>query len=324
MLSNSSHLLIIRDQNIRTSVLNFTIDFPPSYPPEVYFDTKVWLSMSDGDLESLQAHRAQRGFRYRYSITNYVEMLSRLGRGPTRKFPNPFGRIRAAFRRIQRLCEPEVLPSPEMSFLEHVGLSHYLSPTWIPSPEQTAMAVTVIAGAEALGDITGIGIQTSASIHSPRWVVDPTHYTKLTDADDASVTAIIQMLSECATRPITRDNIQSIVPWFQHVAKFFLLFRASSGQTRYEELSTDERNRFWEGLIGGAGRVFQAHLTLTALNTINHQHRIDPNDLYDAMQLLLLNGNRIFVSNDADFIHYTVDATIHHLVPWEPFRRSPA
>jgi hypothetical protein len=39
------------------------------------------------------------------------------------------------------------------------------------------------------------------------------------------------------------------------------------------------------------------------------------------MQLLLLNGNRIFVSNDADFIHYTVDATIHHVVPWEPFRR---
>ncbi len=64
------------------------------------------------------------------------------------------GRIRAAFRRIQRLCEPEVLPPPEISFLEHVGLSHYLSPTWIPSPEQTAMAVTVIAGVEALGDIT--------------------------------------------------------------------------------------------------------------------------------------------------------------------------
>lgn len=100
------------------------------------------------------------------------------------------------------------------------------------------------------------------------------------------------------------------------------MFRPSSGQTRYEELSSDEKNRFWEGLTCGAGRVFQAHLTLTALNTINHQHRIDPNDLYDAMQLFLLNGNRIFVSNDADFFYYTVDATIHHVVPWEQFRQS--
>ena len=323
MPSNSSDLLIIRDQNLQTRVLNFTIDFPPSHPPEVYFDTNVWLSMSDSNLESLRVHKAQRGFRYRYSITNYVEMLSQLGREPTQRFPNPFGRIRAAFRRIQRLCEPEVLPSPEMSFLEHVGLSHYLSPAWIPNPEQTAVAVNVIANAETIGDITGIGIQSPASIHFPRWVVDPTHYTRLTDTDDASVTAIIQMLSEHATRPITRDNIQSIVPWFQHAAKFFLLFRPSSGRTRYEDLSTDERNRFWEGLTCGAGRVFQAHLTLIALNTINHQHGIDPNDLYDAMQLLLLNGSRIFVSNDADFIHYTVDATIHHVVPWVPFRRPP-
>ena len=324
MPSNSSDLLIIRDQSIQTRVLNFTINFPPAHPPEVYFDTNVWLSMSDADLESLQVHKAQRGYRYRYSITNYVEMLSRLGRGPTPRFPNPFGRIRAAFRRIQRLCEPEVLPSPEMSFLEHVGLSHYISPNWIPDPRQTAMAVNVIVRAEAIGDITGVGIQTSASIQFPRWIVDPTHYTRLTDIDDASVTAIIQMLSECATRPITRDNIQSIVPWFQHIAKFFLLFRSSSGRTRYEELSADEQNRFWEGLTWGAGHVFQAHLTLIAINRINYQHGIDPNDLYDAMQLLLLNGNRIFVSNDADFIHYTVDATIHHVVPWGPFRQPLA
>lgn len=224
MPSNSSDLLIIRDQNLHTRVLNFTIDFPASHPPEVYFDTNVWLSMSDADLESLQVHKAQRGYRYRYSITNYIEMLSRLGRGATPRFLNPFGRIRAAFRRIQRLCEPEVLPSPEMSFLEHVGLSHYLSPNWIPNPRQTAMAVNMIAHAEAIGDVTGIGVSTSASIQFPCWIVDPTHYTRLTDIDDASVTAIIQMLSECATRPITRDNIQSIVPWFQHLAKFSYCF----------------------------------------------------------------------------------------------------
>ena len=119
------------------------------------------------------------------------------------------------------------------------------------------MAVNVIAGAETIGDITGIGIQTPASIHFPRWVVDPTHYTRLTDIDDASVTAIIQMLSECATRPITRENIQSIVPWFQHMAKFFLLFRPSSGRTRYESCRQTKGIDFGKALRAVPGVYFR-------------------------------------------------------------------
>jgi len=318
-----STLFVIRDCNLQTRAQNFTIEFPPSHPPEVYFDTNVWLSMSDAEADSLQIHKAQRGYRYRYSITNYVEMLSRLGRGPTKRFPNPFGRVRAAFRRVQRLCDPEVLPAPEMTFLDEAGLSHYLSPTWIPNPQQTAIAVSVIARAETMGDITGIGIQTLNSVGAPRWIVDPMHYTRLTDIDDASATSIIQRLNEYTTKPITKENIERIVPWFQHLAKFFLLFRPSSGRVKYEDLSPDERNRFWEGLTHGAGQVFQAHMTLVAVNTMNRQHSIDPNDIYDAMQLLLLNGNRLFVTNDTDFIRYSVDATIHHVVPWAPFKQPP-
>lgn len=324
MSPDSSSLLVIRDCDLQTHTLNFTIDFPPFCPPEVHFDTNVWLGMSDIDVESLQTHKNQRDYRYRYSVTNYVEMLSRLGRGPTPRFPNPFGRVRAAFRRIQRLCDREVLPSPEMAFLEHAGLSHYLSPAWIPNPEQIAIAVSVIAHAETIGDITGIGIQTLSSARIPRWVVDPMQYTRLTDTDEASASAIIQRLNECASRPLTRDNIERIVPWFQHLAEFFLLIRPSSGRTQYIDLSPDEQNRFGEALTRGAGHVFQAHMTFVAANTINRQHSIDPNDLYDAMQLLLLNGNRLFVTNDTDFIRYTVDATIHHVVPWEPFRRPPS
>jgi len=211
-----------------------------------------------------------------------------------------------------------------MAFLEETRLSHYLSSAWIPNPEQTAAAVDLIVEARTMGDITGVGIQTLSSIGIPRWVVDPTHYTRLTDTDEASARAIIQKLYDRASRPLTQDNfIERIVPWFQHLAKFFLLFRSSSGRIHYEDLTPDERNRFWEGLTRGGGRLFQAHLTLVADNTINRHHGIDPNDLYDAMQLLLLNGSRLFVSNDADFIHYTVDATIHHVVPWQPFKQLP-
>lgn len=34
--------------------------------------------------------------------------------------------------------------------------------------------------------------------------------------------------------------------------------------------------------------MFHAHVTLIAIKTINWGAKIDPNDLYDAMQLLLL------------------------------------
>lgn len=47
MPHESSPLLVIRECDLSTRSLTFTIDFPASRPPEVYFDTNVWLGMSD-------------------------------------------------------------------------------------------------------------------------------------------------------------------------------------------------------------------------------------------------------------------------------------
>jgi len=67
-----------------------------------------------------------------------------------------------------------------MAFLERAKLLHYLHAAWVPDVQQTAIAVDVIAKAGTEGDITGMGIQTPASIGVPRWVLNPRHYLQLT------------------------------------------------------------------------------------------------------------------------------------------------
>ncbi len=322
-MNHSHQLSVVRGVDPETGLENFTIYFPPDDPPDVYFDTLVWISMSQRDVESLEADKRARGFRYRYSVTNYVELLSRLARGPAPGWPNPFQIVRAAFRRIQRLCDPEVLPSSEMEFLQTVGLSRYLHPDWIPDPQQTAIAVNLVATAGALGDITGSGIQTPESLRFPRWVVNPDHYLQLTLTDDASTTAIIESLNRYASGPLTGENVASLGPWFTKLADFFLLFRPSSGRTRLANLSRDEQDQFMSGFTYGVGRMFHAHTILIAKKTLNWGERIDPNDLYDALQLLLLRDGRIFVTNDKNFFRHTKDSFVQRVVPWDAFKKRP-
>jgi len=51
--------------------------------------------------------------------------------------------------------------------------------------------------------------------------------------------------------------------------------------------------------ISGAGELFQKHCALVVKKTLNDKKKVDPNDLYDMMQLLLLrNENRLFVTDD--------------------------
>jgi len=280
--------------------------------------------MSRKEEETLTLHKAQRGFRYRYSVTNYVELLSRLGRGPTSNWPNPFVRVRAAFRRIRRLCEPVVLQSPEMAFLQETGLSHYLDPRWVPDPQQTAIAIDLIARAETLGDITGTGIQTVGSLGTPRWVVNPDHYFKLTQIDETSITNMIESLGEYVAGSLTKENVKSLVPWFTKLAVFFLLFRPSSRRIALADLRPEEKDRFFGGLTSGVGKMFQAHITLVAKKTLDWGEKIDPNDLYDAMQLLLLQDGRLFITNDTNFFRHTKDSFVKRVVPWESFKQPPS
>lgn len=307
-----------------TRIATFNISFLPENPPDVVFDTNVWVSMRPADLDSLKRLRLERGFRYRYSVTNYVELLSRLARGPAPGWMNPFGIVRGAFRRIHELCDAEVLPSPEMEYLEEVGLSHYLEPEWAPNPRQTALAVEAIRHAETLGDITGQGIQSSRSLVTPRWLVDPAHYLRLTETDERSMRQIIGTLDQFVTRPFRRENVDQLTPWFVRLASFFLLVRPSGNRARPDLLSQEERSRFVGGFTYGAGRMFNAHITLVAYKELRQGAAIDPNDLYDALQLLLLrDDNRLFVTNERSFFRYYQNApAVQRVVPWEAFGRG--
>ncbi len=215
-------LFIRRENNTSTEEENYFVEFDQQIPPEVLLDTHIWLNMSKPDEQVLHVLRNQKGFRFRYSITNYIELLSQLAKGPTKKRKNPFSMVRGAFRKIKRLCEPTVLPSPEMAHLEGTQLLHYLHPAWTPNLEQTALAVDLIANANTEGDITGIGIQTPATIISPRWVIDPRHFLMLTQTDDQS---IVNMLSDLKTSfqpgTLAKSNIDKLTPWFQNLATFF-------------------------------------------------------------------------------------------------------
>ena len=306
-----------------TRIATFTIAFPPEQPPDVFFDTNVWVSMNRQNVESLEALKRERGFRYQYSVTNYVELLSRLGRGPASGWENPFAIVRATFRRIRHLCEQEILPSPEMEYLEEVGLSHLIDLAWIPNPGQTGLAVNLISNAETLGDITGEGVQTVRSVQFPRWVIDPRHYFRLTETDENSMRELIEDLSQRTHGRVQRDNLNPLVQWFLKLSTFFLLLRPSQRRATLNSLSPEERNRFCGGFTYGAGRMFKAHVTLIAVKTLNLGERVDPNDLYDALQLLMLRErSRLFVTNDDSFFRYREDETIHRVVEWDGFRSS--
>lgn len=316
-------LTVSRVVDSLTRTGTFSIRFPPDNPPDVYFDTNVWVSMTQHDVACLKALKRERGFRYRYSITNYVELLSRLGRGPSPGWQNPFGIVRGAFRRVQELCEPSVLPSPEMEYLAEVDLSHYLDPAWIPNIHETTIAVELIARAQTHGDITGRGIQSPRVLTVPDWVIDPNHYIRLTETDESSMRDIIHTLGQFVTGQLTRENVEQLVPWFVRFASFFLLVRPSGGRVLPYALLTEERNRFIRGFTYGAGRVFKSHITLTAFQTLTRGQAIDPNDLYDALQLLLLRDkNRLFVTKERSFFRYQENPAIHRVVEWDGFRSS--
>lgn len=306
-----------------TRIATFTISIDPHNPPDVFFDTNVWIGMSTNDVEHLRRLRIERGFRYRYSVTNYVELISRLARGPSPRWNNPFTKVRAAFRRIHTLCDPEVLPSPESEYLASVDLIHCIDSRWVSNPEQTALAVRTICNADTLGDITGTGIQGPRSLVSQRWIVDPTHYLHLTSTDERSLSQIIATLDQFVTRPFRREDVDQLIPWFVRLATFFLLVRPSSGRVHVNQLSPAERNRFVQGFTHSAGRMFQSHITLIAFKNLIQVASIDPNDLYDALQLLQLQDeNRLFVTNERSFFRYQEEPAIHRVAPWESFRCS--
>lgn len=303
---------------------NWLVKHDPQNPPDIVFDTNVWISLNQSDIESLKKLEFNHGFRYRYSVTNYCELLSHLEDEPSDSCSEPFIKYRQCFRKITELCHSDVLPSPEMELLALAGLECYLDPVWIPDLNQTAVGIETIANASSLSDLRG---DTPSRLPPgiPRYVVKPSHYQALRDTDGTSFRKIMSISNgiQPPIRGSDQDKLTKLGDWFLRLAGFFFLVRASRERVHLHSLSTEEINRFVGAFQNGAGKLFHTHCVIIAKNTINQRRTINPNDLYDAMQLLYLrNDNRLFVTDDRFFFYYEIDPEIQRVLPWSAFKSS--
>lgn len=310
-------------ENNETSIDTLTIKFDPINPPHIFFDTNVWISLSPLDIEKLESLKASYGFQYRYSVSNYIELISHILDNPSKKWRNPFAKVKSCFSKIARLCAPEVLPSPEEEFLIHAELSQYLDPVWIPNTHQTALALKLLANADSLENLTSQGISDTTSGQSIRWLIDPKHYIKLREIDKDSFLKEMNNLKNIAPAKIDSSNVETILPWFVNLASFFLLYRPSCGKARVSNLPKSEKDKFINALCHGCGRVFQAHCTFIAHKAVNLGCKIDANDLYDSLQLLLLRDkNRIFVTDEEGYQKYQGSTDIQRVLRWKDFKNG--
>ena len=286
-------------QSIIGNTRNLEIKYNEDNPPIVFFDTNVWRSINDTDIAKLQCLQLKYGFRYRYSVTNFLELASHL------EDEKPFQMFQSCFRRIHKLCDPDILPSPEMVFLAHAGLSHYIDASWIPDEQQMALAVELVTNANSLAELTGGEDGNIKTENAPRYIVKPSHYRKLRNIDGDSMRAIMIEL-QGFKRPILVDD--SLVRWFIKLSHFFLFVRPTNGRMFLQDLTSEEQDRFSMALMEGVGRLFQTHCMILVKKTVNDGRSVDPNDLYDMLQLILLeNGNSLFITSETTFFLYEID-----------------
>jgi hypothetical protein len=213
--------------------------------------------------------------------------------------------FQSCFRRIRKICDRDTLPSPEMVFLARAGLSQYIDTVWIPDVQQMTLAVALITNSNSLAELTGDEDGNIKTANAPRYVVKPSHYRRLRDIDGESMRAIMEEL-QGFKRPIAVDD--KLVRWFVKLSHFFLFVRPTNGRMFLQNLTTEEQNRFSMALIEGVGRLFQTHCMNLVKKTVNDGRRVDPNDLYDMLQLILLeNDNALFVTSEKTFFLYEID-----------------
>jgi hypothetical protein len=115
------------------------------------------------------------------------------------------------------------------------------------------------------------------------------------------MTAIMEKL-QAFRRPITQSDYDGLLEWFKLLSGFFLFVRPTNGEIALKHLPADEQNRFGAALIGGIGQLFMAHCMNLVKKTINEGKSVDPNDLYDMLQLILLDDdNTLFVTREKTF-----------------------
>lgn len=275
------------------------INYNENNPPSIFFDTNVWRGINDADIATLQCLQRKHRVTYRYSVTNFIELASHLEDQPSKHCRKPFQMFQSCFRRIRELCDRDILPSPEAVFLAQAGLSHYIDATWIPDVQQMALAVELITNANSLAELTGEEDGNTETANMARYIVKPSHYRRLRDIDGDSMRAIMEELYGF-NRPISVDD--RLVRWFVKLSHFFLFVRPVNGRKFLQNLTSEEQDRFLMALMESGGRLFQTHCMNLVKETVNNGRRVDPNDLYDMLQLILLEkDNALFVTSDKTF-----------------------
>jgi len=283
------------------------IDYEPSNPPHVFFDTNVLRGLSKKGMDALRRLGGERGFQFRYSMLNFTELASHLGDAPSEETPYPFRKFQAPFKKIVDLFHLDVLPSAETVLMQGSGLERYLDPKWVVNPADIARQVRIIASAHTVDGILRYGI-------------DPGHYRHLREIDGKSFVRMMAGATQTINRPlrVTQDS----ATWLLHLYSF-LIYRASSKRTRLALLSLAEQRRVITFFREKGGKMLEAHLLRLLQRTINDGRLGYANDLYDMLQLLLLRDpNLLFVTDDRPFFSYYMGSEHHRVVPWKGFQAS--
>jgi hypothetical protein len=260
--------------------------------------------LGDAGEAALRRLKAECGFRFRFSMLNFVELLSHLGDAPSKETANPFGKYRAAFRRVYSLFDG-VLPSAESVLMRGVGLKEHTAPIWIVDGASVQYQVEVIAKAETREDVLKVGI-------------NPAHYKKLRAIDAMSFLGVV-----AEARSTITDPVNDLEAGGHLLRRFYgyLIFRASSEAIRLETLRDDQQLAAIAFFEQAGGKMFVSHFVKVLIRMICDGAKDDANDFYDMLQLLLLaDTNLLFVTDDRPFFQYYVGAEHHRIVRWQKFK----
>ena len=283
------------------------IQYDFANPPGVFFDTNVLRGLNPEGIRALQRIKAERGFRYHFSILNFTELASHLGDPPSEKVPNPFKKFQPTFRKISELFVDEALPSAEQVLLEGLGLTKFLDPVWVVDPVNIWYQISQISNSDNLEEIQALGIS-------------PAHYKKLKETDGKSFREMIRGAKEEIQKPLKFSK--NTLKWLLHVYSF-LIYRASGKRKRLSELNLEAQRKVFKFFNEEGGKMFESHLIRLLKRIIDDGRLAYGNDFYDMLQLLLLqNPNLFFVTDDRPFFSYYMGAETHRVVPWKGFKNS--
>ena len=261
------------------------IYFDPERPPRVFLDTNAILGLGQGGAQVLHRLKNERGFKFRYSMFNFVELASHLADPSSAKTLNPFRKYQTAFRHIHEIFEG-VLPSAESILMQGVGLREHTGPKWVVNGYSIANQVKLIAEAGSLQELQKAG-------------VDPTYYKKLRKIDGTSFLGLIK-----DARSMIKDPLKDVESGGRFLGRFhgFLIFRASSGTVRLDTLPDTQKMRVITFFDKAGGKMCLSHLLQLVIKAVCDGAKDDANDFYDMLQLLQLRDtNLLFVTDDRVF-----------------------